>query len=244
MHHARNVFRSLATVVVALSVGAQAGHAAIYGSSVTLFPWAGYANFAKNVNLEDKPIFGLSLGIKPFRYVGIEGHVGRTSTESTTGFGPTTPPTLPATLTPQDVDVLHYGVNLLVHFRPSAWVSPYVMAGWQEGRWEYDNQDSVPKARYENGWEVGGGIVFHLNSRIGIRVRLRARGRVRGTACFRIQAVIRGRIPGVLLGWRIPVVVSQPVVPVAEPGEVAPPEQQRHGDDSQSHCGPIAHFTA
>jgi outer membrane protein OmpA-like peptidoglycan-associated protein/opacity protein-like surface antigen len=172
MHPARKVFRLFAPTLLLLLAAAPPVHA-IYGPSVTIFPWYGYANFAKNVNLEDESIFGVSLGLRPFRYVGIEGHIGRSTTETTHGFAPTTPPTLPAVLTPQEVEILHYGFNLVVHFRPSAVVSPYVMAGWQEGRWEYDNEDSVPKARFENGWEVGGGIVFKVHPRIGIRAEFR-----------------------------------------------------------------------
>jgi outer membrane protein OmpA-like peptidoglycan-associated protein len=172
MHRASSVFRVLVPVLLVLAAVTPA-RAAIYGSSFTLFPWAGYANFAKNVNLEDEFHWGGTLGIRPFRYVAIEGHAGKSSTHTLTGFEPTTPPVLPVTLAPRDVSVVHYGFDLAVHFRPSAWVDPYVLAGWQEGRWKYADEDSVPTARYENGWEVGGGLVFHFASRWGLRAEFR-----------------------------------------------------------------------
>jgi outer membrane protein OmpA-like peptidoglycan-associated protein/opacity protein-like surface antigen len=141
-------------------------------AQVVIEPWGGYFNFAKNVNVEDKPIFGGTLGIYPFRYIGLEGHLGYTSTETVHGFTPyfITPPD-PAI--PQKLKLLHYGADLVVNFRPSAWVSPYVLAGWQEGRFSFDNEDSVPKPRYENGWEYGGGIKLKLMPRVAIRAEFR-----------------------------------------------------------------------
>src|SRR5687768_9236912 len=90
--------RLLAAFAVAVSVGVMLapgdGHAQVNGFHVTLYPWGGFANFAKNVNIEDEPMYGGTVGLQLHRYVGIEGHVGRSSTE--TGFGYTlytlTPP--------------------------------------------------------------------------------------------------------------------------------------------------------
>src|SRR6185503_8598120 len=36
------------------------------------FPWYGYGNFAKNVNVEDESMFGANLGLTFAKYVGVQ----------------------------------------------------------------------------------------------------------------------------------------------------------------------------
>jgi len=169
------VLRSvLCALVIAAPMAGMAtpSQAQVNGVHVTIEPWAGYFNFAKNVNLEDEVIYGGTLGLALHRYVALEGHIGRSSTKTIHGFTPyaITPPT-PAI--PQDVTMLHYGADLALNLRPSAWFSPYLLAGWQEGRFEFDNEDSVPKARYENGWEYGGGLKIRFAPRVALRAEFR-----------------------------------------------------------------------
>jgi outer membrane protein OmpA-like peptidoglycan-associated protein/opacity protein-like surface antigen len=167
--------KRLAWMVVACVVAASApitAMAQVNGVHLTVFPWYGYANFAKNVNFDDKTIYGGSLGLNFHRYVGIEGHLGRTSPP--TVLGPTLyTPTPPFGAGSFDVDILHYGGNLVVNLRPSAWFSPYLMAGWQEAKFDYANKDTVPKARYLNGWEYGAGVKLHIAPRVAIRAEFR-----------------------------------------------------------------------
>ncbi|MEO5616308.1 MAG: OmpA family protein [Candidatus Eisenbacteria bacterium] len=162
----------LAAVAVLAALGPVSAVAQVNGGHITLFPWVGYANFAKNVNLEDEPIYGGSVGLKFHRYVGIEGHFGRTSTTSIHGYNlySVTPP---AVAVPRDVDLLHYGGNLLIDLRPSAWFAPYLLVGWQEAQIDYADLDSVPKSRYENGWQYGGGLKLRLANRVAIRAEFR-----------------------------------------------------------------------
>ena len=166
--------RGLCAFAIAASMGGMATQslAQVNGFNVTIEPWAGFFDFAKNVNLDDKPIYGGSLGLNLHRYVGIEGHIGYSSTNTIHGFTPysITPPDPP---TPRDVTMIHYGADLVVNFRPSAWFSPYVLGGWQEGRFKFADEDSVPKARFLNGWEVGGGLKFRLAPRVAIRAEVR-----------------------------------------------------------------------
>ncbi len=142
------------------------------GMHVTVFPWYGYANFAKNVNLDDKSIYGGTLGLEFSRYVGIEGHLGASNPHTFHGFTPysITPPT-PAIQ--RETDMLHYGGDLVVQLRPSAWFDPYVMVGWQEAKITFANSDSVPDPRFQNGWEYGGGVKLRVAPRVALRAEFR-----------------------------------------------------------------------
>ena len=71
-------------------------HAAVNGPHVTIEPWGGYANFAKNVNIEDETIWGGTVGLALHRYVSLEGFVGRSSTETIDGFTLYAVPAAPA----------------------------------------------------------------------------------------------------------------------------------------------------
>ncbi len=171
MKISRRVVWALGVAGMAAVVAPGQGLAQVNGVHVTLFPWGGYANFAKNVNLEDEPIYGGSLGLMFFRYVGLEGHLGFSSTETVHGFthyavNPPAPP-------PREVDMLHYGGNLVVNLRPSAWFVPYVMVGWQEAKLDYADEDSVPEPEYENGWQYGGGVKLRLAPRFAVRAEFR-----------------------------------------------------------------------
>ena len=167
----RQLVPALLTAVLAIvSVGIVPAHAA--PAKFQFFPWYGYGNFAKNVNVEDESMFGANLGVTFAKYVGIQGHLGYSTTETIHGFTAyaVTPPAVPS---PQELQLLHYGFNLVVNLRPSAYVNPYLLAGWQEGRFEFDNTDSVPKPRYLNGWEYGAGITVRLTKMMKIRGEFR-----------------------------------------------------------------------
>ncbi len=171
-------WRSWPFVLVALVCGfsgaarVPAASAAVNGVSVTVFPWAGFGNFAKNVNIEDDPFFGVNVGLMFHRYVGIEGHIGTSSTKTVNGFTTYAQPVLTGAVR-HDVDVLHYGGQLVVNLRPSAWFDPYVAAGWQEAQLDFADKDSVANHRYQNGLEFGGGVKIRLTNRIAARAEFR-----------------------------------------------------------------------
>jgi len=146
--------------------------AQVNGLSVSLFPWGGYANIAKNVNIEDEPGYGGTIGLNLHRYVALEAHYGRFSTETIFGYTlyALAPPPSP---TPREVDMTHYGGDLVLNLRPSAWFMPYLLAGWQEAKFDFADEDSVPKPLYENGIEYGGGVKIHLAPRFAIRAEFR-----------------------------------------------------------------------
>jgi OOP family OmpA-OmpF porin len=172
MRSATRMSWMLVACVVAASAPITA-MAQVNGVHVTVFPWYGYANFAKNVNFDDKTIYGGSLGLNFHRYVGIEGHLGRSSPPTVDGFTLYAPASPATPLAPAEVDMLHYGGNLVVNLRPSAWFSPYLMAGWQEAKFDYKDEVAVPKPRYLNGWNYGGGVKLHVAPRVAIRAEFR-----------------------------------------------------------------------
>lgn len=151
---------------------AHAAYSQLQGSYVTIEPWGGYAKFAKNVNFENAPYYGGTVGIMPYRYIGIEGHVGNGAMNSRSGFTPYT--VLPQfTTTARALHLAHYGGDLVVNFRPSGVVSPYVLGGWQEARVKFANTDSVAKPIFLNGYEFGAGIKIHFTPRVALRAEAR-----------------------------------------------------------------------
>lgn len=161
----------LAGVGIAIAAPGAAS-AQVNGLHFTIAPWAGFVKFAKNTNLENEPIYGGTVGFHLHRYVGIEGHIGRSSTETVSGLtlwrveGSTAPP--------EQMDMTHYGANLIVSLRPSAWIVPFVTAGWQEAKFDRDLPITPdPDPLYENGWQVGGGLKLRLQNRLAIRAEVR-----------------------------------------------------------------------
>ncbi len=140
------------------------------GVHLDVEPWVGYAKWAKNINFEDKMIYGGTIGFYPYRYIGIEGLIGRIS--PATNHGTTIWNVETSTAPSVDSDVLLYGGDLLFNFRPSAPINPFVLAGWQEGRIDF-NDAAANDPVYKNGWQFGGGVKIRLTDRIGIRAEVR-----------------------------------------------------------------------
>ena len=145
--------------------------AVVNGFNVTVEPWGGFMKWAKNVNFESKVTYGGTLGLSFYRYVGIEGFVGRISPATNHGSTIWTDPDSTAR-PPVDDDVLLYGGNLIVNLRPSAWFDPFVLGGWQEGK--IDSKAAwVPNSSYMNGYMVGGGVKLRPAPRMAIRAEVR-----------------------------------------------------------------------
>jgi outer membrane protein OmpA-like peptidoglycan-associated protein len=159
-----------AIALIAAVVPLCPAHAQVNGVHLTLEPFGGYTKFAKNINFENEKLYGGTVGTHLHRYVGIEGFLARHSTESLHGTTLWSVPT--STDAPQNVDLLVYGANLIVNLRPSAWFCPFVTAGWQEGRIEFD-LPSDPDPSLLNGIQVGGGVKLRVAPRIAIRAEVR-----------------------------------------------------------------------
>jgi outer membrane protein OmpA-like peptidoglycan-associated protein len=164
-------------ILAGVLCAAPVARAQVDGFHVTVYPWVGFVKFAKNTNYENEPIYGGKLGVMLHRYVGIEGHFARSSTETKGGHThwvqtPSVDMTGAASAAVEQVDVWHYGADLVVSLRPSAWLVPYVLGGWQEARLEYDLPGD-PEPEYENGLEVGGGLKLRFAGRFAARFEVR-----------------------------------------------------------------------
>jgi outer membrane protein OmpA-like peptidoglycan-associated protein/opacity protein-like surface antigen len=173
MTSARKYISSPLILALALIAPSRPAFAQVDGPHVVLFPWGGYANFAKNVNIKDKPLFGGTAGLFVHKYVGVEAHLGYLKTNTITGFTHYSIDPAPAILVPEELSMLHYGGDLVLNLHPSAWFSPYVLGGWQEGRIKFEDEVSRPRAEYENGWEFGAGARLHLSPRVAVRAEFR-----------------------------------------------------------------------
>jgi len=144
----------------------------VEGIHFTLYPWFGIGDFDRDTNFDDETIWGGTAGLGLNRYLAVEGHLGKMSTQTLHGFSHYAigaPPGPPA----HEVDVLNYGGDLVLNLIPQARLVPYLLAGWAESKFDFADEDSVPDSEYENGWELGGGIKFHFTPRIGIRLEVR-----------------------------------------------------------------------
>ena len=165
--------RVLAIAGVALLALAADALATVNGLHFTLFPFGGYANFAKNVNLEDEPIYGGKFGVMFHRYVGIEGHYAWCSTEMPDGTTLWSPGAAFSGIPTVSADANHYGVNLIVNLRPSAYFNPYLLGGWAEAKIDRDSTGLDEEPIYENGLEFGGGVIIRFNDRLAARAEFR-----------------------------------------------------------------------
>ncbi|TMQ73380.1 MAG: OmpA family protein [Candidatus Eisenbacteria bacterium] len=145
--------------------------AEVEGVHVRVFPWAAYGDYSRDVNLQNEPMYGGSVGLGFGRWLGVDAHVGFTTTQTVHGFTPyaVRSPAPPA----RDVAVTNSGADLIVNVAPAGWGTPYLLAGWQEARLSYVNRDSVRQPRSESGPEVGAGIALHLMPRLSIRAEVR-----------------------------------------------------------------------
>src|SRR5262245_21073285 len=100
----------LAAVVLTLVASHRDSLAQVNGVHINVEPWGGFANYAKNVNLDDHAVFGGTVGLMFHRYIGIEGHYGFLKTD--TFEGPLAWRTA-ASPPVKDLDVRHYGANLI-----------------------------------------------------------------------------------------------------------------------------------
>jgi outer membrane protein OmpA-like peptidoglycan-associated protein/opacity protein-like surface antigen len=148
----------------------RASVAQVNGMHVTLEPMLGYVKFAKNTNFDNALIYGGTLGLQFHRYIGIEAHFARSSTTTNSGTTFWTPS--PPTAAPVDANMWLYGGNLVVNLRPSAWFVPFVTAGWQEAKADFDLPGDPPDI-YENGLQVGGGVKLRIGPRVAARVEVR-----------------------------------------------------------------------
>lgn len=138
------------------------------GPHLTVTPSLGYVDWSKYVNRDNGIIYGGRAGLMMNRWIGLEAHYALGSMETIHGgrqwIGGTDRP-------PVDIDLQHYGLDAIFHVIPDAPVSPFLIIGWQE--WKFDATPAWPEQTFENGPEFGAGVLFRAAPRVGIRAEVR-----------------------------------------------------------------------
>jgi outer membrane protein OmpA-like peptidoglycan-associated protein len=172
--------KSLRTIVFALSAALLGGLGAPRiamsepgGLHLNLTPFGGYSDFAREVNLDDRPEFGGRVGIGFGRYIGIEGYYAWMSTHTHTGSSDSLFISSPKSLAPrQEVNIQRYGADVVLNLIPSSVVNPYVLGGWFEDKVSPKGTATGTK-HFMNGAEFGGGVKIGLTKRAALRFEVR-----------------------------------------------------------------------
>jgi outer membrane protein OmpA-like peptidoglycan-associated protein len=138
------------------------------GPHVTVGPSLGYVDWSKDMNLDNDVLIGGRLGLWLNGYLGIEGHYAPMSGKTLHGgqhwIGPSTAEAV-------DQDLSLYGGNIILNLSPTKALSPFLVGGWQEGKW--DKNDIWPEETYTNGPQFGAGFFFWPLSRLAVRAEVR-----------------------------------------------------------------------
>jgi len=140
----------------------------VNGPHLTVGPTVSYADWSKDMNLDNEVLIGGHLGLWLNGYLGIEGHYapmsGKTLHSGRHWIGPETAAAV-------DQDISLYGGNVILNFSPTKVLSPFLVGGWQEGHW--DENDIWPEETYTNGPQFGAGLFFWPLSRLAVRAEVR-----------------------------------------------------------------------
>lgn len=168
--------RSLRARLVALFIAAigfvfctpSIGQAEVGGVHVNLTPYAGFATWAKDLNLQDKLIWGGRIGLGLGKTFGIEGSYGISSTDTQQGGG-TAPWVQFDTNAPLGADFTHMGGDLQINLAPSSAINPYIFGGYSSHKIEIDTQEE----KTYDGPNFGGGLKMHFSPRVALRLEAR-----------------------------------------------------------------------
>jgi hypothetical protein len=171
--------KSFRTIVFALSLAvlggawfsrpAQSEPASLH---LNITPFGGYSDFAKEVNLDDRPEFGGRLGIGFGRYIGIEGYYAWMSTHTKSGSADSLFVAGPAGRPEENVTVSRYGADLILNLIPSSGFNPYILGGWFEDQVKTKDR-ATDRKQFFNGIEFGGGVKLGLSKRAALRLEVR-----------------------------------------------------------------------
>jgi outer membrane protein OmpA-like peptidoglycan-associated protein len=144
------------------------------GLHLNITPFGGYATWAKELNLDNKPMFGARVGLGFGRHLGVEGYYSWMKTHTESGFGDelfinTPPDPNPAT----DQKIQGYGADLTLNLFPSIAFNPYVLAGWHEEKIQSDAPAPNDFVSFQNGLEFGGGVKLGMGRKVALRLELR-----------------------------------------------------------------------
>lgn len=171
--------KSLRTLFFALAVTALGGLVAPGTASsepgglhLNLTPFGGYATWAKEVNLDDKPFFGGRVGIGLGKFIGVEGYYSWMSTH-TQGGQALYVDTPPSVLSEFTYDIQGYGANAYLNLIPGSGFNPYIIGGWFEDKITPKESGTGVQKAYMNGIEFGAGLKLGLSKRAALRLEAR-----------------------------------------------------------------------
>src|SRR5258706_8531859 len=135
------------------------------GLHLNITPFGGYWDWSKDVNLDNKALFGGRVGIGFGRYLGIEGYYSwmRPHTLHGPAFWVDTPP---STLGKVSYDMQRYGADVSLNLIPGSGFNPYIIGGWFED--QIKPKTAGPKT-YMNGMEFGAGLKLGVSKRAAPR---------------------------------------------------------------------------
>jgi len=163
------VFVVLATVAIATMTATRAARSEPGGLHLNLTPFGGYANWAKDVNLDSKPMFGGRVGVGFGRHLGVEGYYSWLNTHTEYGTGDSL--FTAASQSPRsDQSIQGYGADLTLNLFPSIAFNPYVLGGWHE---EKIKSDVSSVQSFQNGLEFGGGVKLGFGRKTALRLEIR-----------------------------------------------------------------------
>lgn len=142
--------------------------AQVDGPHLTVGATGGYVDWSDETNLDAAWHFGGRLGLWLNGYLGLEGQYGLSSAETLHGGRPWIGP---LRLRAVDQDLSLYGGNVIFNIAPTKLFSPFLLAGWQEAR--YDENAVWPEVTYMNGPQFGAGVFFWPLPRVALRAEVR-----------------------------------------------------------------------
>jgi OOP family OmpA-OmpF porin len=169
MNRLRLTLVALATLLLPALTLPGAARSEVGGLHLDLTPYGGYGVWAKEVNLNNRGLFGGRVAVGFGRYFAVEGSYGRMKTRTLYGtgdslftFGSLTPGTQ------QSLSL--YGVDLLINLVPKSGLDPYVFGGWHEEK--IKASDSSQRS-FMNGPEIGGGFKVRMSRKAALRFEIR-----------------------------------------------------------------------
>ena len=165
----RMIFFALAVTALGNLLAPATARSEPGGLHLNLTPFGGYATWAKEVNLDDKPEFGGRVGVGFGRHFGVEGYYAWMSTH--TQHGTTLYVPVPASTAPSEsYDIQRYGANAILNLIPGSGFNPYILGGWFEDK---VTSGGPGLKTFMNGPEFGGGVKVGLGKKAALRLEIR-----------------------------------------------------------------------
>jgi outer membrane protein OmpA-like peptidoglycan-associated protein/opacity protein-like surface antigen len=172
MRSFRARFAAAVLAVIACVSAAPMAKAEVGGFHLNLTPYAGFATWDEETNVQDKFLYGGRVGLGFGRYIGVEGTWGQTNSKTHDFAGGQPFVTTSAPLAPsQDIKATHMAADLVLNLVPNAPVNPYIQGGWSQVKFSPD--DSTGNEESATGFNVAAGLKLHFSPRVALRLEAR-----------------------------------------------------------------------